>query len=71
VLEGTPSILVGDTWVETEPGTFLRIPCRTIHDFVNRTQHRAGLLNVFIPGGFERHMPSIADWFERQGNATR
>lgn len=63
-LEGTASVLVGDQWVDVEKGSFLRIPSKTIHDFKNRTNGKCGLLNFFIPGGFERHMPSIVKWFE-------
>lgn len=64
VLEGTTTFLVGDKWIHAEKGTFLRIPAKTIHDFANRTDSRTGVLNVFIPGGFERNMPSIVKWFE-------
>jgi mannose-6-phosphate isomerase-like protein (cupin superfamily) len=63
-IEGTASILVGDKWIEVGKGTFLRIPARTIHDFENRTNEKVGLLNFYIPGGFERDMPSIVKWFE-------
>jgi mannose-6-phosphate isomerase-like protein (cupin superfamily) len=63
-IEGIPSILVGDKWVDVEKGTFLRIPAKTVHDFANRTNEKCGLLNFFIPGGFERDMPSIVKWFE-------
>jgi len=63
-IEGTTSILVGDKWFEVGKGTFLRIPAKTIHDFANRTNEKSGLLNFFIPGGFERNMPSIVNWFE-------
>jgi hypothetical protein len=41
----------------------MRIPAGITHDFENRTDQRMGLLNVFIPGGFERKMPAIVDWF--------
>ncbi len=64
VLEGTVSILIGDKWIAAEKGAFIRIPAKTIHDFENRTDKKAGLLNFFIPGGFERNMPSIVKWFE-------
>lgn len=64
VIEGTPSVLVGDKWIETQRGDFLRIPANTVHDFANRTNEKCGLLNFFIPGGFERNMPSIVKWFE-------
>ncbi|MBK8548143.1 MAG: cupin domain-containing protein [Saprospiraceae bacterium] len=63
-IEGVASILVGDKWVDVEKGTFLRIPAKTIHDFVNRTNEKSGFLNFFIPGGFERNMPSIVKWYE-------
>lgn len=62
-LDGITSILVGDKWLEVEKGTFLRIPAKTIHDFANRTNENSGFLNFFIPGGFERNMPSIVKWF--------
>ncbi len=64
VLEGNPTILVGDNWIETKRGDFLRIPANTMHDFANRTDEKCGLLNFFIPGGFERNMPAIVKWFE-------
>jgi mannose-6-phosphate isomerase-like protein (cupin superfamily) len=59
VLEGTMSLLVGAEWIEGGRGSFLRIPAGTTHDFENRTGGRAGVLNVFIPGGFETLMPRI------------
>ena len=64
VLEGTVSFLVGENWVDANKGTFLRIPAKTMHDFKNKTDVRAGILNFFIPGGFERNMPAIVQWFE-------
>ena len=63
VVEGVASILTGDKWIEAHKGAFLRIPARTMHDFANRTNERVGLLNFFIPGGFEKNMPSIVQWF--------
>lgn len=64
VLEGTPSFLIGDKWIDADKGTFLRIPAKMIHDFKNNTGSKTGILNFFIPGGFERNMPSIVKWFE-------
>ncbi|MGJ8594029.1 MAG: cupin domain-containing protein [Aquaticitalea sp.] len=63
-IEGTTSIRVGNKWVDVEKGTFLRIPAKTIHDFANKTNEKCGVLNFFIPGGFERNMPSIVKWFK-------
>ena len=66
VLEGTPSLLLGESWHTLSPGAFVRIPAGVTHDFRNESRERAGLLNFFIPGGFERNMPSIVDWFASQ-----
>lgn len=66
VLEGTPSVRIGEEWIHAEKGSFMLIPATVVHDFENRTDHRAGLLNFFIPGGFERNMPSIVEWFAAQ-----
>ena len=66
VVGGCLSILAGETWHEAPAGTFLMIPAGTMHDFENRTDARAGLFNVFIPGGFERDMPAIVDWFRKR-----
>lgn len=63
-IQGTTSVLVGDQWFEISQGDFLRIPAKTMHDFANRTDEKSALLNFFIPGGFERNMPSIVKWFE-------
>ena len=67
VLEGRPSLLVGERWIDAPKGAFVRIPANVLHDFENRTDSRIGLLNVFIPGGFEAKMPGVVKWF----NANR
>ena len=64
VLAGTTSILIGEKWIDAKKGTFIRIPAKTTHDFRNKTDQKTGVLNFFIPGGFERNMPSIVEWFE-------
>lgn len=71
VIAGTMSILVGERWVDARPGAFVLIPGGTTHDFENRGAERAGVLNVWIPGGFEPNMPAIAEWFANNppGNA--
>ncbi|WP_246727732.1 cupin domain-containing protein [Chelativorans sp. Marseille-P2723] len=67
VIEGTVAILLGSEWIEAEAGAFIRIPAGVTHDFRNTSGKTAGMLNVFIPGGFERHMPAIVDWFAANG----
>jgi mannose-6-phosphate isomerase-like protein (cupin superfamily) len=63
VIEGTMSFLVGDRWVDAPRGSFVLAPGGTTHDFENRTDARAGVLNFSVPGGFEDDMPGIARWF--------
>jgi mannose-6-phosphate isomerase-like protein (cupin superfamily) len=63
VLEGRPSMLVGERWIDAPKGSLVRIPANVLHDFENRTDTRIGLLNFFIPGGFEPMMPMIVKWF--------
>ena len=66
VLEGTISFLVGNQKVAATKGAFLRVPAGVTHDFENPTAQRAGLLNFYIPGGFEKDMPAIVEWFKNQ-----
>lgn len=63
VIEGTMSVLVGEKWIEAPKGSFVLVPGGVIHDFENRGNLRAGVLNLSIPGGFEQHMPGIVKWF--------
>ncbi|PDT54784.1 MULTISPECIES: cupin domain-containing protein [Sinorhizobium] len=63
VIEGTASILVGDTWHQMEKGSLCVIPRGTMHDFKNESAARMGLLNVFVGGPFEEMMPMIVDWY--------
>ena len=63
VLDGTISFFVGDRWLDAAAGSFVLVPGGTKHDFENRTDARAGFLNVSAPGDFEPRMPDIAEWF--------
>ena len=63
VIEGTMSVRVGDAWTDAPRGSFVLVPGGTTHDFENRGEVRAGVLNLSIPGAFEPHMPAIAQWF--------
>lgn len=67
VIEGTITFLIGDRWEPVAKGGFVRASRGVQHDFRNDTDERAGLLNIYIPGGFERDMPAIVDWFARNG----
>jgi mannose-6-phosphate isomerase-like protein (cupin superfamily) len=63
VIEGTMSFLMGDHWIEAPEGSFVLAPGGVTHDFENRSSNRAGVLNFSVPGGFEKNMPPIANWF--------
>ncbi len=63
VIEGTMSVLVGESWTHATRGSFVLVPGGVIHDFENRGQVRAGVLNVSVPGEFEPQMHDIAEWF--------
>lgn len=64
VLEGTMSLLLDDRWIDAARGSLVIAPGGMTHDFENRSQSRAGVLNFSIPGGFEGNMPSIVQWFD-------
>lgn len=66
VLEGEMDFLIGDSWTTVKAGGFVRAARGVTHDFRNNTDRPAGMLNLYIPGGFEREMPAIMDWFARQ-----
>jgi mannose-6-phosphate isomerase-like protein (cupin superfamily) len=63
VIAGTMSVLVGDEWTHAAAGSFVLIPGGIAHDFENRGEVRAGVLNFYAPGTFEEHMPEICDWY--------
>jgi quercetin dioxygenase-like cupin family protein len=63
VLEGTMSVRVGERWIDAPKGAFVLVPGGVIHDFENRSDARAGMLNFSHPGDFEQRMPRIVDWF--------
>ena len=69
VIEGTARFLLGDKWIEAQKGTFVRVPPGVVHDFANETDSRMGLLNIYVPGGFEREMSEIVDWFAKRAGS--
>jgi mannose-6-phosphate isomerase-like protein (cupin superfamily) len=65
VIEGTMSVLIGEQWIEAPRGSFVLVPGGVTHDFENRGDVRAGVLNLSVPGPFEPDMPAIAEWFAK------
>lgn len=66
VLAGTMHVAVAGEWHAAPAGAFVLVPGGTVHDFENRGDERAGMLNVSVPGDFEDHMPGIAEWFRER-----
>ncbi len=73
VLEGTMSLLVDGEWTHASKGSFVLVPGGVTHDFANRSDARACVLNLSIPGDFEPQMPGIVEWFIKNppGDAGR
>jgi quercetin dioxygenase-like cupin family protein len=69
VLAGTMSVLVDSEWIDAAAGSFILIPGNLTHDFENRSPEPAGVLNVSVPGDFEKMMPGIAQWFLDRSDA--
>jgi quercetin dioxygenase-like cupin family protein len=63
VIGGTMSVLVGEEWTHAPVGSFVLIPGGMTHDFENRGDTRAGVLNFYAPGAFEPVMPEIVKWY--------
>ena len=65
VIEGVMSLRVGEEWFDCPRGAFVLVPGGVTHDFENRGDVRAGVLNFSAPGPFEPAMPEIAEWFRQ------
>ena len=68
VMEGTVTFHLAGQEIEAAAGSFLRIPPGVSHGFRNADERRAGVLNFFMPGGFEPQMPAIVAWYAREGD---
>ncbi len=63
VIEGSMSFLIEKEWIDAPVGTFVLVPGGTTHDFENRSEEAAAVLNFSTPGTFESAMPEIVKWF--------
>jgi mannose-6-phosphate isomerase-like protein (cupin superfamily) len=66
VLAGTMHVQVDEEWIAAAAGSFVMVPGTMSHDFENRGDERAGMLNVSCPGDFEDHMVGIVQWFKER-----
>jgi quercetin dioxygenase-like cupin family protein len=63
VIEGQLDVFFDGAWSRAERGSYILIPGGTTHDFQNRGTARVGFMSINVPGGFERQMPGIVEWF--------
>lgn len=71
VIQGCMTFIVDGRSIDAMRGDFVRVPAGVVHDFANRSDERAGVLNFYVPGGFEREMPDIVAWFAQQAPPQR
>jgi len=65
VLEGTLTIyLEGEDWTEATKGSYIYIPGGVEHGFENRSAEKVGFMSINTPGGFEKSLPAIVNYFE-------
>lgn len=64
VLDGTLDFYIHDKWIKLNTGDFIRVPINIQHDFCNNGNIPVVVLNIYIPGGFEKNMPEIVEWFK-------
>lgn len=64
VIEGEVSVQLDSEWYFAGARTYIYIPSGTEHTFENRSSSRSGFVSINNPGGFEKVMPGIVDWFK-------
>lgn len=60
VLEGTLDLRLGVEWVKAVAGDFALVPPGDVHTIANRGATPVRLLNVAVPGGYERYLIEVA-----------
>ncbi|WP_217705448.1 cupin domain-containing protein [Peristeroidobacter soli] len=63
VIEGQLSVFFDGAWSQAARGSYILIPGGTAHDFQNRGTQPVGFMSINVPGGFEKQMPGIVEWF--------
>lgn len=71
VLSGTLGVRLGDEELSAGPGTYLRKPRGVPHAIWNAGSETAQILEILVPGGFERYFEEIEPILERgQGDSA-
>ena len=65
ILEGILTVyLQGKDWLQVEKGSYIYIPGNLEHGFENRSEETAEFMSINTPGGFEKTMPPIVNYFK-------
>ncbi len=67
VLEGEPTVQVGDQILKAPAGTFIQVPRGTVFAFSNPGSKPARLLALYSPGGFEKYFEEMPEIIEKHG----
>ena len=60
ILDGVPTLRLGDDSTEIPPGSFAFVPPGNVHTFSNPGSEPVRMLNLMAPGGFERYLREVA-----------
>lgn len=64
ILTGSLTVyLQGSGWIEAAQGSYIYVPSDIEHGFENRNNSKVGFISFNTPGGFERNMTSITEYF--------
>jgi mannose-6-phosphate isomerase-like protein (cupin superfamily) len=66
VLEGCITYHLEGHVVRAEAGTFAYVPPGAIHSFSNDTDDQVRMLEIIMPGGFERYFDDLANLLARE-----
>ena len=65
ILAGTLTVYLQDYgWKNVIKGSYVYIPGNLEHGFENRSDSQVGFISINTPGGFEKQMPQIVDYFK-------
>ncbi|APR78898.1 Hypothetical protein A7982_04245 [Minicystis rosea] len=72
VLTGTLTLFLDGERTDAPRGSYILIPGGVPHTFENHGSEECGFISINTPGGFERKVPGIVEWFADNplGNVT-
>ncbi len=65
VIAGSLAVYLQDKgWFKAEKGSYIYIPGGQEHGFENRSDETVGFMSINTPGGFEKTIPNIVEYFD-------